>query len=46
MDFAQLFAGFFQSVACGTAAVFALIGIVGIRTPRRSPAMIPRKPSR
>lgn len=46
MDFAQLFAGFFQSVACGSAAVFALIGIVGIRTPRRSPAMIPRKPSR
>jgi len=46
MDFAQLFARFFQSVACGSAAVFALIGIVGIRTPRRSPAMISRKPSR
>jgi hypothetical protein len=46
MDFAQLFVGFLQPVAFGSAAVFALIGIVRLRIPRRSPALATRRPSR
>jgi hypothetical protein len=46
MNLAQVFAGFFQPVACGSAAVFVLLGFIGIRAPHRSPAVISRKPYR
>ena len=43
MHFAQVFSGFFMPVAVGTAAVFALIALVGLRTHHRSPVVISRK---
>jgi len=46
MDLARLFAGFFQPVLFGSAAVFILIGLVGLRTPHRSPVVVARKPYR
>jgi hypothetical protein len=46
MAFTQLFLGFLQPVALGSAAVFALFLVIGIKTPRRSPVLINRKPSR
>jgi hypothetical protein len=46
MDLAQLFVVFLQPVAYGSAAVFALLGIVGVRTPHRSPSPVSRKQSR
>ena len=46
MDFVHIFAGFLQPVAIGSAAVFAVLGIVRLRTPRRSPVIIDRRPPR
>jgi len=46
MDISQLFLGFWQPVALGSAAVFALLFLIGIKTPRRSPALITRRPPR
>jgi len=46
MHFTDLFAGFFAPVVIGSATVLILIGLVRLRTPRRSPALVARKPSR
>ena len=46
MAFTQLFVGFLQPVAVGSAAVFALFFFIGLKTPRRSPALTTRKTSR
>jgi hypothetical protein len=46
MDLGSLFLGFLHTVAIGSATVFALIGIVRLRIPRRSPALLPYKPLR
>jgi hypothetical protein len=46
MDLGQLFRGFFQTIALGSATVFILLGVVRLRSPRRTPAMIPGKSSR
>src|SRR5579859_420593 len=46
MDFARLFAGFFQPVLFGSLAVFVLIGVVALRAPHRSPVLVVRKPYR
>ncbi len=46
MAFTQLFVGFLQPVAVGSAAVFALFFFIGLKTPRRSPAMITRRTTR
>jgi len=46
MDLSNVFVGFLQPVALGSAAVFVLLGIVRIRIPRRTPAFITRKTSR
>jgi hypothetical protein len=46
MAFTQLFLGFLQPVALGSAAVFVLLFIIGLRTPRRSPVLATRKTSR
>jgi hypothetical protein len=46
MDLAHLFLGFFHTVALGSATVFVLLGVVRLRGPRRSPALIPGKSSR
>jgi hypothetical protein len=46
MDWAHLFLEFFHTVALGSAAVFILLGVVRLRSPRRSPALIPGKLSR
>jgi len=43
MAFSQLFLGFLQPVALGSAAVFALLLVVRIRTPRRSSALMNRE---
>jgi hypothetical protein len=43
MVFTQLFVGFLQPVAVGSAAVFALFLVIGLKTPRRSPALITRR---
>jgi hypothetical protein len=43
MAFTQLFLGFLQPVAVGSAAVFALFFLIGLKTPRRSPALITRR---
>jgi len=46
MAFTQLFVGFLQPVAVGSAVVFALFFLIGLKTPRRSPAVITRRTSR
>jgi hypothetical protein len=46
MDLGDLFRGFFQTIALGSAAVFILLGVVRLRSPRRTPALIPGKSSR
>jgi hypothetical protein len=46
MAFTELFLGFLQPVAFGSATVFALLLAIGLGTPRRSPVLIARKPSR
>jgi hypothetical protein len=46
MDWAHVFLGFFQTVALGSATVFILLGVVRLRSPRRTPALIPGKSSR
>ena len=43
MGLSQLFRGFLQPVALGSATVFILLFIIGLRTPRRSPALVPRR---
>jgi hypothetical protein len=44
MNFSSVFAGFWQPVAYGSIAVVALLIVIRIRTPRRSPALIERRP--
>jgi hypothetical protein len=46
MDWAHLFLDFFHTVALGSATVFILLGVVRLRSPRRTPAPIPGKSSR
>jgi hypothetical protein len=46
MAFTQLFFGFLRPVALGSAAVFLLFFVIGLKTPRRSPAIITRRPPR
>ena len=46
MDLSELFRGFFQTIALGSATVFILLGVVRLRTPRRTPALIPGKSAR
>jgi len=46
MAFRQLFLGFLQPVAMGSAAVLVLLFAVGIRTSRRSSALTNRETSR
>lgn len=46
MAFTQLFLGFLQPIAVGSAAVFALFLVLGLKTPRRSPALITRRTPR
>ena len=46
MDLGELFHGFFQTIALGSATVFILLGVVRLRSPRRTPALIPGKSSR
>lgn len=46
MAFAQLFDGFLPPVAVGSLTVFALLFIIGIRTPRHSTIVVTRKTSR
>lgn len=46
MNFAQLFAGFLQPVAIGSAAVLLLLGFLRLRAPRRSAVLVSRRPSR
>jgi len=46
MAFTQVFVGFLRSVALGSAAVFALLLVIGLKTPRRSPALVSRRTSR
>jgi len=46
MHFSDIFSGFLQPVAIGSAAVLALLGLVRLKTPRRSPVLIDRRPPR
>ena len=46
MSLGHLFLGFLQPVALGSVAVLVLLLVIGLRTPRRSPALLPRRPSR
>jgi hypothetical protein len=46
MEFGQLFFGFLQPVALGSVAVFLLLGVVSLRSHRRTPALIVRRPGR
>ena len=46
MAFTQLFVGFLQPVAVGSAAVFALLLVIWLKTPRRSPSLITRRTTR
>ena len=46
MDLGDLFRGFFQTIALGSATVFILLGVVRLRSPRRTPALVPGKSSR
>jgi hypothetical protein len=43
MGFSQLFLGFLQPVAFGSATVFILLFIIGLKTPRSSPAVVARR---
>ena len=43
MAFTLVFLGFLQPVAFGSAAVFALLLFIGLKTPRRSPVLITRR---
>jgi hypothetical protein len=43
MEFGQLFYGFLQPVVLGSLAVFLLLGVVSVRSQRRSPALIARR---
>jgi len=43
MELSEVFLGFLQPVALGSAAVFLLLGILNITSPRRSPAVIARR---
>ncbi len=46
MAFTQIFVGFLQPVAVGSAAVIALLFAIGLGTPRRSPVLATRRRSR
>jgi hypothetical protein len=46
MDWTHLFLDFFHTVALGSATVFILLGVVRLRSPRRTAAMISGKSSR
>jgi hypothetical protein len=46
MALTQVFLGFLQPVALGSAAVFALLLVLGLKPPRRSPALITRRTPR
>jgi hypothetical protein len=46
MSFTQVFIGFLQPVALGSGTVFILLFILGLKTPRRSPATIARRTQR
>jgi hypothetical protein len=46
MGFSQDFVGFLQAVALGSVAVFVLFVLIGLKTPRRSPALVNRRTSR
>jgi hypothetical protein len=46
MDFSQLFLGFLQPVALGSAAVFVLLCVIGLGTPSRSGLLVSRRTSR
>lgn len=46
MDFAHLFIGFLLPVAFGSIVVFAVFGIVHLRTPHRAPAVPERQSAR
>ena len=46
MGFTQLFLGFLQPVALGSAAVFVLIGIIGLKAPSRTGILVTRRTSR
>jgi hypothetical protein len=46
MGFTQLFLGFLQPVALGSAAVFVVLGVIGLRTPSRSGLLVTRRTSR
>jgi len=46
MALSQVFVGFLQSVALGSATVFALFAFVALKARRRSLVLITRKPSR
>jgi hypothetical protein len=43
MGISQLFLGFLQPVALGSAAVFVVLGVIGLRTPRRSSLLVSRR---
>ena len=43
MALIQLFCGFLQPVAMGSAVVFVLLAVIALRTPRRSPTLINRR---
>ena len=43
MSISQVFLGFLQPIALGSAAVFALLLVIHIRTPRRTPALVSRR---
>lgn len=46
MPLTEVFIGFLQPVAVGSVAVFALLVAIGLKTPRRSPALATRRISR
>jgi hypothetical protein len=46
MGFMQIFLGFLQPVALGSAAVFVVLGVIGLRTPSRSGLLVTRRTSR
>jgi len=46
MGFSQLFVGFLQPVALGSAAIFVLLFVIGLTTPSRSGLLVTRRTSR
>jgi len=46
MHFADIFSRFLEPIAIGSGAVLALLGLVRLRTPRRAPVLIDRRPPR